>query len=84
MQQLLTQEHTKPLEDLFQLATTFEAAEHETIQCSAEANASGNQSDTLVSVVRNSHPHKSSQTKLFARKQQNNLKEPTNAGCKMC
>jgi len=33
LQQLLTQDHTKSLDQLFQVATTFEAAENEALKC---------------------------------------------------
>ena len=41
LQQLLTQDHTKSLDDLFQLAITFEAAERETVQRSQTSVAEG-------------------------------------------
>ena len=50
LQQLLTQDHTKSLDELFQLAATFEAAERETIQ-HTESSASG--SDSTVSAFKN-------------------------------
>ena len=60
LQQLLTQDHTKSLDDLFQLAVTFEAAKHETVQRS-QTNVTG--SDSAVSAVKNPRPYKGSQSK---------------------
>jgi len=39
LQQLLTQDHKKPLEDLFQQAFTFEAAERESLKCAESGTA---------------------------------------------
>ena len=55
LQQLLTQDHTKSLDDLFQLAVTFEAAKRETVQLS-QTNVTG--SDSVVSAVKNPRPYK--------------------------
>ena len=51
LQQLLTQDHTKSLDELFQIAATFEVAERETVQ-RAESSASG--SDSTVSAMKTS------------------------------
>ena len=76
LQQLLTQDHTKSLDELFQIAATFEAAERETVQ-RAESSASG--SDSTVSAMKTSRPHKgylSKQTRL-PRQYQNSSKQQT-------
>ena len=78
LQQLLTQDHTKSLDNLFQLAITFEAAERETVQRS-QTNANG--TDSSVSAVKNPRPYRGTQNKQpqsgLPRKQQNNSKQQT-------
>ena len=54
LQQLLTQDHNKSLDDLFQLAVTFEAAKCETVH---RSELSANGSDYTVSGVKNPRPH---------------------------
>ena len=68
LQQLLTQDHTKSLDDLFQLAITFEAAERETVQRSQTSVAEG--IDSAVSAVKPPRPQKRKQQSGLPRKQQ--------------
>ena len=55
LQQLLTQDHTKSLDELFQLATTIEAAERETVKRSEVDHTT---EESLVSALRNPWPPK--------------------------
>ena len=92
LQQLLTQDHTKSLEDLFQLASTFEAAEREAVK-RAEAS-SDSQKESPVAAIKNAQTHKGSQnqpcTKWYGkRRQQNGPKQPqqfrdTKGKCASC
>ena len=61
-QQLLTQDHTKTLNELFQLAATFEKAENEAIQRVRSPSVIASISDATVS--KNTQTHKGSQSKL--------------------
>ena len=77
LQQLLTQDHTKSLDDLFQLAVTFEVAKRKTVQRS-QTNVTG--SDFAVSAVKNPRPYKGNQSKQqsgLSRKQQTRNLLPT-------
>ena len=76
LQQLLTQDHTKSLDELFQLAATFEAAESETVQ-RTESSASG--SDSTVSALKNPRHYRGYQNKQagLPRKHQNGSKQQT-------
>ena len=56
LQQLLTQDHKKPLEELFELARTFEVAEKESLR-RAEDNSAIN-SSTVTAAVTGSRPTK--------------------------
>ena len=53
LQQLLTQDHTKTLDELFQSAATFEAAEREAIQRVGSLSANADVSDATVSALKN-------------------------------
>ena len=68
LQQLLTQDHIKSLGNLFQLATTFEAAERETVQHSQTNVADG--SDSILSAVKPPRPQKRKQQSGLPGKQQ--------------
>ena len=61
MQQLLTQDHTKSLDELFQLATTIEAAEQETVKRSEVDRTT--EEEPSVSALRNLRPPKGTQNK---------------------
>ena len=80
LQQLLTQDHTKTLDELFQLAATFEAAEREAIQRTESSSASAIGSDATVSALKNTRAHRGGyHNKLteLPRKHQNNLRQQT-------
>jgi len=53
LQQLLTKDHKKPLEILFQLALTFEAAERESLK---RADSSSANSNSVAATTKHKHP----------------------------
>ena len=78
LQQLLTQDHKKPLEELVELARTFEAAEKESLR-RAEGSSAIN-SSTVTAAVTGSKP-----TKGIVSSQPTNKKQSGSAGrCASC
>ena len=84
LQQLLTQDHTKSLDELFQLATTIEAAERETVKRSEVDHTT---EESLVSALRNPRPPKGTKNKQSAlprRQQQRPSKKQHTGKCASC
>ena len=84
LQQLLTQDHTKSLDELFQLAATIEAAERETVKRSEVDHTTD---ESLVSALRNPRPPKGTQNKQSAlprRQQQRPSKKQHTGKCASC
>ena len=85
LQQLLTQDHTKSLDELFQLATTIEAAERETVKRSGVDRIT--EEEPSVSALRNSRPPKGTQNKqsgLPRRQQQRAPRKQHTDKCASC
>ena len=85
LQQLLTQDHTKSLDELFQLATTIEAAERETVKRSEVDRTT--EEEPSVSALRNSQPPKGTQNKqsrLPRRQQQRAPRKQHTDKCASC
>ena len=85
LQQLLTQDHTKSLDELFQLATTIEAAERETVKRSEVDRTT--EEEPSVSALRNSRPPKGTQNKqsrLPRRQQQRAPRKQHTGKCASC
>ena len=84
LQQLLTQDHTKSLDELFQLATTIEAAERETVKRSEVDRTT--EEEPSVSALRNSRPPKGTQNKQsgLPRRQQQRAPREQHTAWQMC
>jgi len=92
LQQLLTQDYTKSLEDLFQLASMFEAAERKAFKC-LEVSSDSQKKLPLVA-IKNIQTHKGSKNQPRTRwygkhQQQNGSKQPqqfqdTKGKCASC
>ena len=84
LQQLLTQDHSKSQDDLFQLATTFEAAESEALK------RSEGESQTSVTPISNGkHPRYKSRTEPPGKRTQQSStgqfsKEQSRTNCASC
>ena len=73
LQQLLTHNHKKPLEDLFQHAFTFKAAEHESLE---HAETTDNCHNTTTVNALNQQPRKNRFTKVTTPNRNSN-KQPS-------
>ena len=63
--QLLTQDHPKTLDELFQLAATFEVAKHEAIQRVRSSPASADVSEAMVLALKNAQTYRGYHNKLM-------------------
>ena len=85
LQQLLTQDHTKSLNELFQLTTIIEATKQETVKCS-EVDRTAEEEPSVLA-LRNSRPPKGTQNKQsgLPRRQQQRVPRKQHTGkCASC
>lgn len=86
LQQLLTQDHKKPLQELVKFATTFEAAEKESLRQAENSSTSSKAIDSVAATQSKSRKtERSSQsTKGNSRRQQNTTQSGRANRCASC